>query len=139
MKLFLRAAVLTAVLAVVLSDGINLGKDCHCRTANAKYINGLCLRPLRCTNFQKLPLMGDTKIGSGFVVYNRQVYRTYPAVGRKTKRCLVVGALYNKTFAVCVRPLKCFEKMFGVSDRSLSPKYYVQGYSLYQSYPAYCQ
>jgi hypothetical protein len=56
-------------------------------------------------------MSGDRKIGNKYVVHNRMVYRSYPAMGtHSTKRCLVDGASYNQKFGTCIRKLECSEK-----------------------------
>ena len=134
-------ATILMILPLVFCGTINeQKKSCQCRRSDAFYSSGKCLRSLPCKNYHALPsMLNDRKIGKKFVVYNRAVYRSYPVMARHlTRHCPVVGTSYNQKFGICTRKLKCFEKVFGVPNGSISKNYYILNNKFYQSYPSYC-
>ena len=66
-------------------------------------------------------MLTDRKLGNKIVIYNKKVYRAYPAAPRKSKRCLISSTSYNQKFDLCIRRLKCSEKgkslLFGLKVR----------------------
>ncbi|CAB4004751.1 Hypothetical predicted protein [Paramuricea clavata] len=143
MKMIFPATILISSMLVplVFSGTINAPKkNCRCRRSDAFYTNGLCLRSLPCKKNQILPsMLRDRQLGNKIVVCNQKVYRAYPVMTKRSRRCPVAGTLYNLKFNVCVRMLKCSEKVFGVPNGSVSRRYYVLNDKIYQSYPSHCQ
>ncbi|CAB4004752.1 Hypothetical predicted protein [Paramuricea clavata] len=114
MKMIFPATILISSMLVplVFSGTINAPKkNCRCRRSDAFYTNGLCLRSLPCKKNQILPsMLRDRQLGNKIVVCNQKVYRAYPVMTKRSRRCPVAGTLYNLKFNVCVRMLKCSEK-----------------------------